>query len=160
MQDTTDWHLCMKCANVFHQITRKSGPTTAVTAGRIRNTRPARVDEHYVLECIDCGFTQHIPSESVSSSVKYSVDMGEVKMICVFGGEVTVTLEVKDFFSIKPVPQSRQVLHTSISNNMVPLRGILKKCVHSQAVYPLSEQHGLKARERRYTAHEEGKHWE
>ena len=40
------------------------------------------------------------------------------------------------------------------------LRGILKKCVNSQAVYPLSEQHGLKARERRYTAHEEGKHWE
>ena len=40
------------------------------------------------------------------------------------------------------------------------LRGILKKCVTSQAVYPLSEQHGLKARERRYTAHEEGKHWE
>ena len=39
-------------------------------------------------------------------------------------------------------------------------RGILKKCVTSQAVYPLSEQHGLKARERRYTAHEEGKHWE
>ena len=38
--------------------------------------------------------------------------------------------------------------------------GILKKCVTSQAVYPLSEQHGLKARERRYTAHEEGKHWE
>ena len=28
--------------------------------------------------------------------------------------------------------------------------GILKKCVNSQAVYPLSEQHGLKARERRY----------
>ena len=38
--------------------------------------------------------------------------------------------------------------------------GILKKCVNSQAVYPLSEQYGLKARERRYTAHEEGKHWE
>ena len=38
--------------------------------------------------------------------------------------------------------------------------GILKKCVNSQAVYPLSEQHGLKARERGYTAHEEGKHWE
>ena len=37
-------------------------------------------------------------------------------------------------------------------------RGILKKCVNSQAVYPLSEKHGLKAQERRYTAHEEGKH--
>ena len=39
-------------------------------------------------------------------------------------------------------------------------RGIFKKCVNSQAVYPLSEQHGLEAQERRYTAHEEGKHWE
>ena len=28
-------------------------------------------------------------------------------------------------------------------------RGILKKCVNSQAVYPLSEQHGLEAQERR-----------
>ena len=36
--------------------------------------------------------------------------------------------------------------------------GILKKCVNGQAVYPLSEQHGLEAQERRYTAHEEGKH--
>ena len=39
-----------------------------------------------------------------------------------------------------------------------PARGTLKKCVNSQAVYPLSEQHGLEAQERRYTAHEEGKH--
>ena len=29
------------------------------------------------------------------------------------------------------------------------LRGTLKKCVNSQAVYPLSEQHGLEAQERR-----------
>lgn len=35
---------------------------------------------------------------------------------------------------------------------------VLKKCVNSQAVYPLSGQHGLEAQERRYTAHEEGKH--
>ncbi len=27
--------------------------------------------------------------------------------------------------------------------------GIFKKCVNSQAVYPLSEQHGLEAQERR-----------
>ena len=48
----------------------------------------------------------------------------------------------------------------SFENLIVDERGILKKCVNSQAVHPLSEQHGLKARERRYTAHEEGKHWE
>ena len=38
--------------------------------------------------------------------------------------------------------------------------GTLKKCVNSQAVYPLCEQNGLKAQERRYTAREEGKHRE
>ena len=48
----------------------------------------------------------------------------------------------------------------TIDNGGEPVGGILNRCVNSQAVYPLSEQHGLKARERRYTAHEEGKHWE
>ena len=38
--------------------------------------------------------------------------------------------------------------------------GILKKCVNSEAMYPLSEQDGLEAQEGRYTADEEGKHWE
>ena len=38
------------------------------------------------------------------------------------------------------------------------LRGILKKCVNGQAVYPLSEQDGLKAQERRYTAYGKEKH--
>ena len=36
--------------------------------------------------------------------------------------------------------------------------GIFKKCVNSQAVYPLSEQDGLKAQERRYTAYGKEKH--
>ena len=39
-----------------------------------------------------------------------------------------------------------------------PERGILKKCVPGQAVYPLSEQDGLKAQERRYTAYGKEKH--
>ena len=38
--------------------------------------------------------------------------------------------------------------------------GTLKKCVNGQAVYPLSEQDGLKAQERRYTAYGKEKHWE
>ena len=46
------------------------------------------------------------------------------------------------------------------ARQVVRRRGTLKKCVNSQAVYPLSEQDGLEAQERRYTAHEEGKHWE
>ena len=36
--------------------------------------------------------------------------------------------------------------------------GILKKYVTGQAVYPLSEQDGLKAQERRYTAYGKEKH--
>ena len=58
----------------------------------------------------------------------------------------------------KPVQKPRPEIWIGASNEHGG--GILKKCVNSQAVYPLSEQHGLKARERRYTAHEEGKHWE
>ena len=56
--------------------------------------------------------------------------------------------------------RTRRVASTLYSVLRERKRGILKKCVNSQAVYPLSEQDGLKARERRYTAHEEGKHWE
>ena len=56
--------------------------------------------------------------------------------------------------------QLRQQIKRLGEGDFVDRGGILKKCVNSQAVYPLSEQHGLKARERRYTAHEEGKHWE
>ena len=37
-------------------------------------------------------------------------------------------------------------------------RGIFNRCVNSQAVYPLSEQDGLKAQERRYTAYGKEKH--
>ena len=38
---------------------------------------------------------------------------------------------------------------TTLVANGVQLRGIFKKCVNSQAVYLLSEQHGLEAQERR-----------
>ena len=57
-------------------------------------------------------------------------------------------------------PAREFLLSETQAFSRLPEGGILKKCVTSQAVYPLSEQHGLKARERRYTAHEEGKHWE
>ena len=52
------------------------------------------------------------------------------------------------------------MLHLVGDRKQVFHGGTLKKCVNRQAVYPLSEQHGLEAQERRYTAHEEGKHWE
>ena len=52
----------------------------------------------------------------------------------------------------------RVILHRIFVERPQVTGGILKKCVNGQAVYPLSEQDGLKAQERRYTAHEEGKH--
>ena len=48
--------------------------------------------------------------------------------------------------------------YLAIVTKLIVKGGTLKKCVNSQAVYPLSEQDGLEAQERRYTAHEEGKH--
>ena len=53
--------------------------------------------------------------------------------------------------------RKRNVAPPSAESDTIP-GGTLKKCVNSQAVYPLSEQDGLEAQERRYTAHEEGKH--
>ena len=47
--------------------------------------------------------------------------------------------------SVSAVPNS----HVGSSTFTFELRGIFKKCVNSQAVYPLSEQHGLEAQERR-----------
>ena len=52
-------------------------------------------------------------------------------------------------------------LHSQINEHIGWLDskgGILKKCVNGQAVYPLSEQDGLKAQERRYTAYGKEKH--
>ena len=69
---------------------------------------------------------------------------------------------VAGFVTLMSLPVARQTYRrvNGHSSFLQSSGGILKKCVTSQAVYPLSEQHGLKARERRYTAHEEGKHWE
>ena len=45
--------------------------------------------------------------------------------------------------------QTYTVTVTVLQDVINPARGTLKKCVNSQAVYPLSEQHGLEAQERR-----------
>ena len=45
--------------------------------------------------------------------------------------------------------ESTETFVAALSNHEPLLGGIFKKCVNSQAVYPLSEQHGLEAQERR-----------
>jgi hypothetical protein len=81
-----------------------------------------------MLKCTDCDFTHHIPRDYVDDKVKYSVDTDEVKMACVYGA-FTVTLEVKEFFTITNVPASGQVLHASIGANMRALHGhMLSHC--------------------------------
>ena len=54
--------------------------------------------------------------------------------------------ELKAYFYYPNNPPNFLVDSTNLKTSR---RGILKKCVNSQAVYPLSEQHGLKAQERR-----------
>lgn len=87
------------------------------------NNKPkiAKSNEHYMLKCIDCDFTYHIPKDTSVTLTKYHVDTGEVKIVCVFGGKFTVSLEVKEFFTIEIVPESGRILHVSIADNMKPL---------------------------------------
>ena len=65
---------------------------------------------------------------------------------------------LRDFVNGSWLEQQDPQLATSIRELGWIQGGTLKKCVNSQAVYPLCEQNGLEAQERRYTAHEEGKH--
>ena len=60
-----------------------------------------------------------------------------------FGGSVSTLLRKTDPISFKPTVKLIVRQEPSSSG------GIFKKCVNSQAVYPLSEQHGLEAQERR-----------
>ena len=87
-----------------------------------------------MLECIDCDFTHHIPRELINNTVKYSVDVDDVRLICVYGPsghprQFTGTLEVKDFFRITPVPEAGRVLRASIVDNIKPLHShMLSHC--------------------------------
>jgi len=93
-------------------------------------TAIAKSNEHYMLKCVDCGFTHHIPRATTLPSVVFSVDVNEVKMVCVYGGGAfTVTLDVNEFFTITTVPDSGQVLNASISDNIKPLHNhMLSHC--------------------------------
>lgn len=142
MQDTTDWKLCRDCLAAFQRVPRDSGatiPAEAVTA----RPRAASADEHYVLECINCDFTHHVPSRAVDGSLNYSVVVDDVRLICVYGPsghpqQFTVTLQVKDFFRIRPVPQAGRVLRASIGDNIKPLHSHMLS--HCDPLYLIIQQ--------------------
>ena len=87
------------------------------------------------------------------------------KLIRGLGVDTRVVFTSEDTVDPKQIESLENVSRIEVSGDRVIVHGrgdrlvgdvvrggILKKCVNSQAVYPLSEQHGLKARERRYTA--------
>ena len=64
----------------------------------------------------------------------------------------------RDIINIPSLHSAHDMLTSRILSHTYLLGGILKKCVNGQAAYPLSEQDGLKAQERRYTAYGKEKH--
>ncbi len=97
------------------------------------------------------------------TSYYWSIEPGEDQPPFATTLFVVDTEEVEATYVRTSVRMSRMSLPILVSCMPVVLRylqkgGILKKCVNSQTVYPLSEQHGLKAQERRYTAYGKEKH--
>lgn len=88
---------------------------SAESSGRARTANEL---EHYVLKCLECDFTHHIPRDNGGNAMTFSVDTNAVKIQCVYGGMFTVTLGLKGFFSVEPIPESGAVLHASIVDNM------------------------------------------
>jgi hypothetical protein len=81
-----------------------------------------------MLKCIECGFTHHIPSDHAAGPVRFFVDPAKVMFACVYG-TFTVSLAVKEFFTIEAVPASGLVLEASIAPNMNTLHAhMLSHC--------------------------------
>jgi len=79
-------------------------------------------DQHYELRCRECPFTHGIPDRYSDAVLDYSVDPRAVKIVCRFGGRFTVTLKMKDFFTIALVPAEgvHQYL-AGIADNINPI---------------------------------------
>lgn len=114
----------------------------------------AKSNEHYMLKCIDCGFTYHIPRDVTDHTVAFSVDVDEVEMACIYGGGAfTVTLNVKEFFTITNVPESHQVLHVSIGDNMKALHSHILS--HNDPLFLIIQQSSNRTTHQ-YRKHPEG----
>ena len=86
----------------------------------------------------------------------WSPDMGEQKhaMLRAFGRAISIQGIGQERSVDYPLGGERTAIPMISIDDRIPLlrlisRGIFKKCVNSQAVYLLSEQHGLEAQERR-----------
>jgi hypothetical protein len=80
--------------------------------------RAAKQNEHYLLKCRECDFTHAIPKDCIVPPAAFSTDVNDVRIQCVYGGAFTVTLGLKEFFTVAPVPEAGEVLHASIVDNM------------------------------------------
>jgi hypothetical protein len=100
--------------------------------------RKALFQEHYVLKCCQCDFRHHIPKDSSLPNIDFSVDLDEIKLSCLFGGVFTVTLKLKDFFTIETMPNKNEVLHLSIQDNLQVLHPHLLS--HIDPLYLIVQQ--------------------
>ena len=90
---------------------------------------------HYMLQCINCGFTHHIPCDHDNGPIRFYVDMDQVEIVCIYG-TFKVTLRVKEFFTITRVSASGLALEASIGPNMKALHAhILPFPMHNVAIY-------------------------
>jgi hypothetical protein len=89
----------------------------------------AKSNEHYILKCKECNFIHHIPRDVVQGHLDFRVNIENIELICIYGGMFTVSLNVKEFFTISTAPSSGQVLHASIADNIKVLHNhILSHC--------------------------------
>lgn len=114
---------------VLHQavaeITYKTKAKIVAEIGRPKATS----DERYLLTCTNCGFTHRIAPDLRGDNFAWSVDVDEIRMICVWGGSFTVTLEVGEFFTITTVPNSGERSYASIQESMKALHNhLLSHC--------------------------------
>lgn len=73
---------------------------------------------HYIFKCRSCDFTHHVPNAFTDKDMTFSVDHGNAKLTCVYGGRFTTSLAVGEFFSSYLAPSSGETLHAGIAANM------------------------------------------
>ena len=133
-------------------------PTEAKGSASTRQVANVKSSEHYMLKCIECDFTHHVPRDRIDNDFRFSVDVDACRMTCVYGPaghprQFVVTLEMKEFFMLTTVPESGQILEASIGPNMRALHGhLLSHCDPLFLIIRQSQNHT----EHQYTKKPEG----